>query len=147
MCGAPGRRSMLVMTPSLHVEVVADGDASGGAYAVLNVRAEAGTALRPHVSHREDTLLFVLEGELEVVCADERRTLAAGDQLTLPRSTPRRMRALGDVWLLCLAIPAGIELLHDLTEPPAPDPDDVAARLSAAGIDLLPQAWGAPVAA
>jgi quercetin dioxygenase-like cupin family protein len=147
MCGPRGPCSMLVMSRSLHVDVVADGDTNGGAYAVLDVRAEAGTALRPHVSHREDTILCLLEGELEVVIDGAQRTLGAGQQVTLPRDTPRRLCALSDVWLLCLPIPAGIELLRDLAEPPAPDPDDVAARLSAAGIDLLPQAWGAPVPA
>jgi quercetin dioxygenase-like cupin family protein len=147
MCGARGPCSMLVMSGSLHVDVVADGDTNGGAYAVLDVRTEAGTALRPHVSHRENTIVFLLEGELEVVIGGLQRTLVAGEQVTLPRDTPRRLRALSDVWLLCLAIPAGIELLRDLADPPQPDPDDVAARLSAAGIDLLPQAWGAPAAA
>jgi quercetin dioxygenase-like cupin family protein len=138
---------MLVMTPSLHVDVVAGGDASGGAYAVLDVHAPAGTVLRPHVSTREDTIVFVLEGELDAVVGGARRTLREGEQVLLPRAVPRRLAAASDVWLLCLAIPAGIELLRDLADPPAQDPDDVAARLSHAGIDLLPQAWGAPVAA
>ena len=140
MPGRPRPCSMLVM----RIDVLTDGDANGGAYAVLDVRADAGTTVRPHVSHREDTLLFVLEGDLEVLVGDERRTLHPGDEALLPRHAPRRLTAASDVWVLCLAIPAGIERLHDLADN---EPDDVAARLSAAGIDLLPQAWGAPVAA
>jgi quercetin dioxygenase-like cupin family protein len=129
--------------PALQVTTVAAGAANGGAYMVLDVRARAGAALPPHLTSREDVALLVIAGQLEAVLADGRRVAAEGQAVSLPRGAPRRLAALTDLRLLCLAAPAGLEQLADVLAGPLGDPDDRAALLTAAGISLLPAAWGA----
>jgi len=129
------------MLASLAVEVVAGGAATGGAYALLDIRAAAGTALAPHVALRHDHVLLVLAGDLEVETRAGVRVLGAGEHIGLERRAPQRLRALTDVRVLVLTVPAGLEALADLASVPPPDPDDLAALLAAAGISLLPKAW------
>jgi quercetin dioxygenase-like cupin family protein len=74
------------------------------AYAVVDVHVPAGTAMRPHASAREDTILLVIDGDLDLVVGDDQHTLAAGDQVVLPRDVPRRLAAVTDAWVLSLAV-------------------------------------------
>lgn len=126
---------------STTVELVA-GDSD--TYAVLHVTAPAGAALPPHVCSNESCTLVVLSGEIEAVLAGERRLLGPGDCMNLPRAQPRRLCAISEARVLCVSVPAGVERLLDLFGPSAPDPDDRAALLTAAGVALLPAGWGAP---
>jgi hypothetical protein len=50
---------------------------------------------------------------------------------------------LADARALLVLTPAGLERLADLTRPPVPERDDLAALLSVAGVSLLPSGWGA----
>lgn len=130
--------------PGLRVDVVAGSATTGDAYALLDVRAPAGTAIPPHSHEVREATILVLEGRLELVCGRERSVLEIGDLSRLPAGSPCRMTARSDVRLLFLTVPAGLEALSDLADPTsAPDPDDVAALLAAAGVSLLPAAWGA----
>lgn len=130
--------------PGPRVDVVAGGAASGGAYALLDVRAPAGTAIPPHSHAVREATILVLDGRLELVCGRERTVLCTGDLSRLPAGSPCRITARTAVRLLVLCVPAGLETLADLADPAAvPDPDDVAALLTAAGVSLLPAAWGA----
>jgi quercetin dioxygenase-like cupin family protein len=122
------------------VDVMAAGAATGGAYALLDVRAAAGAALAPHVALRHEDLLLVLEGELEVETRDGVRVLGAGEHVSLARRAPRRFRAVSDVHVLVLTVPAGLDELADLVSASL-DSDDLAALLAAAGISLLPRAY------
>ena len=131
---------------NLTVDVVTDGRSSGGAYALLDVRAAADTVLPPHAPSREDGTLIVLEGRVELVLARERSVLGPGDQAFLRRSLPRRLCVLTDARLLWLVVPAGIERLLAVLDPPGADPDDVAALLAGAGVALLPSRWCDPAA-
>jgi len=124
----------------LVVDVVAGGAVTGGAYALLDVRAAAGTALAPHVALRHDDVLLVLEGELELETGEGVRVLGAGEHASLVRRTPRRFRAASDVHVLVLTVPAGLDDLADLVGASL-DEDDLAAVLAAAGISLLPRAY------
>jgi quercetin dioxygenase-like cupin family protein len=123
---------------TIAVDVVVDGQATGGAYALLDVRAPAGSALPRHVQRAEDGVLHVLAGEVEVVLDGVRTVHGAGAHVVLPRGVPRHVTVLDDARLLCLGMPAGVERLASvLGEPPLAD-DDVAALLAAAGVALLP---------
>lgn len=113
------------------------------AYSVTEIRAPAGASLPPHVYENEDSVLVVLAGEIEAVLATGRSVLHAGESLSLPRAQPRRLHVLADARLLCVSMPAGLERLADLIGPSAPDEDDRAALLTAAGVALLPAGWGA----
>ena len=129
--------------PETSIELVAGGEGADGAYAVLEVRAPQGTTLPPHVTTREDGLLLLLEGRLEVVLDGERRELGPGQALSVPHDRPRRACVLEDVRLLCLSVPAGLERLAGVLAEPDLDPDDRAALLAVAGVALLPVGWGA----
>lgn len=123
----------------LVVDVMAGGAVTSGAYALLDVRAAAGAELSPHVALRHDDLLHVLGGELEVETRDGVRVLGAGEHVALARRAPRRLRAVTDVHVLVLTVPAGLDDLADLVGEPV-DADDLAALLAAAGVTLLPRA-------
>jgi quercetin dioxygenase-like cupin family protein len=133
---------MIAPPPSLTVEVIADGERTGGAYCVLDVRADRGAALPPHAFTGEAALV-VVEGTVEVVLAAERRAYAAGEVTCLAAGTARRVSAATACRLLVVALPAGVETLGALLEPPRPGPDDVAALLAAVGVELLPRGWRA----
>jgi quercetin dioxygenase-like cupin family protein len=117
----------------MQVELIATTDA----YAIIEVQAPAGTRLPPHVASREDAVVLVLSGELEVVLAGAPQTLRAGQALALPRDVPRALNARTDLRLLCLATPADKRFV-ELVRPPLPDPEDLAVLLTAAGMARLP---------
>jgi len=117
----------------MQVELIAATDD----YVLLEVTAPAGTGLPPHVASREDVVVLVLHGELQVTLAGARQTLRAGQALALPRDTPRALAATADLRLLCLAAP-GDERFVNLVRPPLPDPEDLAVLLTAAGMVRLP---------
>ncbi|RKQ88097.1 hypothetical protein C8N24_6136 [Solirubrobacter pauli] len=117
----------------MQVELIAATDD----YVLLDVRTPAGATLPPHVASREDVVVLVLVGELEVTLAGVAQTLIAGQALALPRDVARTLRALTDLRLLCLATPAD-ERFMNLVRPPLPDPEDLAVLLTAAGMVRLP---------
>ncbi|MDW5597726.1 cupin domain-containing protein [Conexibacter stalactiti] len=115
------------------------------AYALFELLAPAGAALPPHICARHDATLTVLDGEVEVVLAGERRLLGPGSQLRLQRGRPRRVAVVADARLLCLSVPAGLQQLAEALAEPSADRDDLAALLADGGVTLLPAGWGAQV--
>jgi quercetin dioxygenase-like cupin family protein len=127
--------------PGLRVDVVAGNASTGGACALLEVRAPAGTAVPPHSHRAGKRTVLLLDGRVELVRGTERSVLGPGDLTRLSSGSPCRMTALTEVRLLVLAVPAGLDGPADLVRPGSvPDPDDVAALLSVAGVSLLPTA-------
>ncbi|WP_036725550.1 cupin domain-containing protein [Patulibacter minatonensis] len=130
--------------PGPRVEVVAGRESTGGAYALFDVRAPAGTAIPPHRHQDRVSTLLLLEGRLRVLHDAGWTALDPGDVARIEPSEPCRLEAQADVRLLVLTVPAGLEALTGLAgATTAPDPDDVAALLAASGVALLPSAWGA----
>jgi quercetin dioxygenase-like cupin family protein len=117
----------------MQVELIAATDD----YVLIEVAAPEGAGLPPHVASREDAVVLVLHGELEVTLAGAPQTLRAGQALALPRDVARALRAASDVRALLLAAPA-TERLIDLVKPPLPDPEDLAVLVTAAGMVRLP---------
>ena len=122
----------------IEADVVVAGDATGGDYALLDIRLAAGAAVPAHVLTREDALLVVLDGAPVVRVGPDRHELDRGEQLAVPRGAPRAVEAPAPARLLCLLRPAGGEALADLLRPPRLAADDVAAQLAVAGARLLP---------
>jgi quercetin dioxygenase-like cupin family protein len=85
-------------------------------------------------------VLYVLEGEVEVVADRERQCLTAGQTRCLDRGVPRRLRALTRSRVLVLLAPAGLEELLAIAADPATDPDDRAALLAVGGVQAVPAA-------
>jgi quercetin dioxygenase-like cupin family protein len=116
------------------------GWATQGRYAVVEACVEAGLEVPSHVGRREDVVLHVLEGEIEVVADRERRCLRAGETCSLECGVPRRLRATKRSRVLVLLAPAGLEELLLIAADPATDPDDRAALLAVGGVQAVPAA-------
>jgi quercetin dioxygenase-like cupin family protein len=116
------------------------GWATHGQYALVEATVEAGVEVPAHVGHREDVVLHVLEGEIEVVADRVGQALRAGETRSLDRGVPRRLRATARSRVLVLLVPAGLEELLLIAADPATDPDDRAALLAVGGVQAVPAA-------
>jgi quercetin dioxygenase-like cupin family protein len=116
------------------------GWATHGQYALVEAAVEAGVEVPAHVGHREDVVLYVLEGEIEVVADRERHHMRPGQTRCLDRGVPRRLKAITRARVLVLLAPAGLEELLAIAADPATDPDDRAALLAVGGVQAVPAA-------
>ena len=124
----------------IKLAVAVAGWATAGQYALVEACVEAGTEIPAHVGHREDVVIHVLRGELEVVVDRELQRVAAGQTVSLDRGVPRRLVAKERSRVLALIAPAGLEELLPLAADAAVDPDDRAALLAVGGVQALPAA-------
>src|SRR5262245_47400614 len=75
--------------------ILASGEDTGGAYALMHAVVPPGGGPPPHLHRREDEAFYVLEGEL-VFQADGRDIAAtAGAWITLPRGSLHTFRNTG----------------------------------------------------
>ena len=78
---------------------------TGGAYSLFGMASQPGTGPPPHVPHREDESLYVLEGEF----LDEERTIRAGvgSLIYFPKGNLHVHRNVGEgvAWLLVIQTP------------------------------------------
>lgn len=68
------------------------------------------------VTHAGEELIFVISGEMEVVFADRKHTLHAGDSVYFAASIPHRSRSLGTVLaeaLVVVSVPAAGRLARE----------------------------------
>jgi quercetin dioxygenase-like cupin family protein len=128
------------MENGIRLVVPVAGWTTQGQYALLEACVEAGFEVPAHVGHREEVVLYVIEGELEVVADRARTALRAGEVRTLDRGVPRRLRAISRSRVLVLLAPAGLEELLAIAADPATDPDDRAALLAVGGVQAVPAA-------
>jgi quercetin dioxygenase-like cupin family protein len=80
----------------------------------------SGDQAPPHVHHGSDEAFYVLDGELEVLEGDRRRTLAAGELAFIPAGTVHTFASRG---------PAGARILVVMT----PEIDALISALHAGG--------------
>jgi quercetin dioxygenase-like cupin family protein len=128
------------MENGIRLVVPVAGWATQGQYALLEACVEAGVEIPAHVGHREDVVLYVLEGEVEVVADRERHRVTPGQTRTLDRGVPRRLSAIERSRVLVLLAPAGLEELLTVAADPATEPDDRAALLAVGGVQAVPAA-------
>jgi quercetin dioxygenase-like cupin family protein len=126
--------------PPIKLAVPVAGWATQGQYALVEACMDAGTRIPSHVAHREDVVLHVLEGELEVVVDRSARTLSGGGSVALERGVPRRIAVTRPSRVLALIAPAGLEQLLTVVADPSTDPDDRAALLAVGGVQAVPAA-------
>jgi len=67
----------------------------GERLALLEIRAEAGTASAVH-AHPHESLLYVVSGRLATTIADESFVLGPGDACRHPKDAPHLVRAIED---------------------------------------------------
>jgi quercetin dioxygenase-like cupin family protein len=109
-----------------------------------NVGPQIGPPL--HIHSREDETFFVLEGEFEFICGDQRNTGGPGTVAFLPRNIPHRFKNVGstDGRLLITMTPAGVEdffiAVGKLTPAKQADLPKIIAMAAEYGLKILPHA-------
>lgn len=125
------RRPLWLMGARL--DIVIDGDQTGGAYAVAEDRSSPGFGPPPHVHEREDEAFYVIEGEYVFGGANGEVRARPGTFVHAPREQLHWWRNVGDGPGRHLEIytPAGLEkmflevgqpIAEGDAKPPAPDP-------------------------
>ena len=117
------RRNLWVMGSLL--QIVIDGDRTGGAYAVAEDRSSPGFGPPPHVHEREDESFYVIEGEYLFGGEDGEVRAGPGTFVHAPKGHLHWWRNVGDGPGRHLEIftPAGLEKFFEEVGEPANDPD------------------------
>ena len=69
---------------------------TGGAYSLFEVETSPGGGPPPHVQHREDESLYVLEGEYEFVIEGRAIRAGAGTLIYIPKGNLHAHRNVGE---------------------------------------------------
>jgi mannose-6-phosphate isomerase-like protein (cupin superfamily) len=114
--------------------VHADGDETGGEFALVEALEPPGLMPPLHVHHRASQTMYVLEGELTVYTPGKEVALGPGDVHHTPKGVPHTYKATSSrpVRILEVEAPAGFERFveaagqaaDELTLPPPPDGDE-----------------------
>ncbi len=123
------------------MRVLADHESTDGQMAVIEQHAARGFSPPLHVHHREDQMLYVLDGTITALVGDTERVAGTGAVVWLPRDTSHTFRVDSDTArLLEVTTPAGFEQFHvdagDIAQSvriPDPAPPDVDRMLNAIG--------------
>src|SRR4051812_12594113 len=91
--------------------ILASGEDTGGAYALIHAELPPGGGPPPHVHHREDEAFYVLEGVLTFQADGRDLTGKPGTWITLPRGSRHSFRntGLATARMLIVVSPAGLE--------------------------------------
>src|SRR5262249_46990337 len=130
--------------------VLASGEDTGGAYALIHAIVPPGGGPPPHIHSREDEAFYVLEGEVAFHADGKDIQAAAGTWVTLAKGSLHTFRNTGATAakMLIVVTPSGLEKFfaevgHPVTDrSAAPPPGDIEKLLAAApryGIELRPQ--------
>jgi quercetin dioxygenase-like cupin family protein len=91
----PGEgRTLRVMGEMVTYKVT--GDQTGGACSLFEVSSPSGGGPPPHVQHRGDESIYVLEGELEFLLEDRVWRIGAGSLVFVPRGCLHAHKNVGD---------------------------------------------------
>ena len=63
-----------------------------GRFAVVEETTPEGGVIPPHFHHQTDEIIYVLEGEYEVVCDGQTSVARSGSLLVIPRGTTHSLR-------------------------------------------------------
>ena len=132
--------------------VLASGEQTGGAYALIEVRVLPGGGPPPHLHRREEESFYILAGEITFFLTDHKIATKPGAFVQMPRNTPHAFKNEGttEARMLILVAPAGFEdfikefgspaVSLDVTPPPVTEAD-IARLLEMApkyGVEILP---------
>lgn len=115
---------------------------AGGTYSIFDYRAPPGFGPAKHLHHREDEIIEVLDGRIAVWTPERTFSMAAGDTVLLPKSSPHAWRAFGPdaVHLTVSVVPAGFERFFSMVEErqlTTDDHDGLGAVARELGLDVL----------
>lgn len=121
---------------------------TGGAYSLFEVEVGPRSGQVPHIQHREDECVYVLEGEFEFLDDDggSARVVGPGSVLYVPKGNLHRYRNMGETAgrLLVIHTPGGTHerFLEEAAEPasngvapPASKESLEAGRIAAIGVE------------
>jgi mannose-6-phosphate isomerase-like protein (cupin superfamily) len=82
-----------------------------GRFAVVEETTPPKGSIPPHFHHRTDEIIYVLEGEYEVVCDGRKSVARAGSMLVIPRGTTHSLsnRQTFPGKMLAIITPSGFE--------------------------------------
>lgn len=82
-----------------------------GRFAVIEETTPAKGVIPPHFHNRTDEIIYVLEGEYEVVCDGQTSVARAGSMLVIPRGTTHSLtnRQIFPGKMLAIITPSGFE--------------------------------------
>jgi mannose-6-phosphate isomerase-like protein (cupin superfamily) len=139
----PGEGEQLHALGLTAIEKIRSADMGGTCYA-FEVLAPPGFGIPPHVHRVEDEVLYVLEGEYEIVLGDEYVRVGPGSVLNFRRGVAHGFQSVGDTVgrVLHVVTPGSSfeQFLHELVQLP-PGPPDIpalATLFGKYGMDLLP---------
>ena len=119
---APSGRTQPLWFVDNLVHIHVDGDASGGALALLDERGRRGDMPPLHVHRRDEETFYVLEGELTLFVGGEQVALGPGQAALAPRDVPHAYRVESEEahWLV-ITTPAGFDaFVREVAEPARP---------------------------
>lgn len=98
-----------------------------GNYYVFEVITPPGLGVPPHVHQREDELIYLVEGELEVMLGGQKFLARAGDNIFFPRNVAHAFHNAGSQVAKCIftVVPGGNfeEFFDKLAALPPGEPD------------------------
>lgn len=101
--------------------IKATGAETGGAYGLIEQRANAGMMTPLHVHHAEDELWYVIDGQLSIHVDGETFEAGAGDLAFGPRGVPHAFRVDRDGSRYLVVRNAGGESFFEAVGDPAAD--------------------------
>jgi len=110
------------------ITVKVAGEDTGGEYTILHEVSPPQGGPPLHLHHREDEAFYVLEGEYEVRCGENKIRATPGSFILAPREIPHTFRNIGSgpSKVLVIATPAGIEkFFEELSELAKQGPPDI----------------------
>jgi quercetin dioxygenase-like cupin family protein len=116
--------------------ILASGEDTGGAYALIHAEAPPGGGPPPHLHRREDEAFYVLAGELAFHVDGRDIAASAGAWVTLPKGSLHTFRnaGTGTARMLIVVTPSGLERFfaeigHEATDRTAAPPPVTAADI------------------
>src|SRR5687768_10529913 len=121
---------------SFTARILGNGFDIGGLHAV-ELHLPSGESSPWHVHHEEDEWFYVTEGELEVIVADNRAQLGAGELAFGPRDVPHGFRVISKTPARVLLITVGGRFSDFIAENSEPILDGAAPELNGSAIPKL----------
>lgn len=144
----PGKGKTLWVTDEL-MTFKATGEDTGGKYALTDSMVPPGGGPPPHIQHREDEGVWVLEGELKFLIGEATFRAGVGSFVHVPKGTLHTYEnaGTGPARFLTLMVPAGLEKFFEevgkpgtnLSSPPPLDDAEIEKLLATApkyGIEI-----------
>lgn len=139
---APGEGKSFSMM-GIRITPKITGEESGGAYTLIEQVVQAGGGSPPHICHRDDKTIYVVDGEFDILLGDQPRRATAGACAIIPRGTVHNFRNVGtrEGKLLVALTPAGhekfLEEMARLSQAGTPDLQELKQLCDARGVEIL----------